>query len=189
MSRLIAAAEEIDSFLGRQGWRYCLVGGIAVPRWGEPRTTQDVDICLLAGLGDEAVFIEELLREFKPRIESAAAFAEINRVVLIRASNGIAIDVALGWTPFEEKMLDRATRYEFAPGAVLPTATAEDLVIMKAFAGRPQDWIDVNGILARQRGKLDWDYIRSELALLCELRESPEILDELERLRARIDAE
>jgi hypothetical protein len=189
MSELIEAAQEIDGFLQRQGWRYCIVGGIAVPRWGEPRTTQDVDICLLAGLGEEANFIEPLLKEFTARIESAAAFAELNRVVLIQASNKVSVDVALGWTPFEEKMLDRATPYAYAPNAALPTATAEDLVITKAFAGRPQDWIDISGILVRQRGRLDWDYIRGELSLLCELKESPETMQELERLRVKIEAE
>jgi hypothetical protein len=43
--------------------------------------------------------------------------------------------------------------------------------------------------LSRQRGKLDWDYILSELAMLCELRESPEIVDQLERLRQKIEGD
>ncbi len=189
MSRLIDAAREIDRFLRDRGWSYCVVGGIAVPRWGEPRATRDVDICLLVGLGDERTFIDALVGEFESRVDAAAEFAEQNRVVLIRASNGISIDVALGWTPFEESMLSRATPYTLEPGTTLPTATAEDLVVMKAFAARPQDWLDVTGILTRQRGKLDWDYIRGHLSVLCELRESPEILDELERLRERIDRE
>ena len=189
MSRLVEAAREIDHFLRGHGWSYCVIGGIAVPRWGEPRATKDVDICLLAGLGDERSFIEALIGEFESRIEDAAEFAEQNRVVLIRASNGVAIDVALGWTPFEESMLSRATPYPLEPGVTFPTATAEDLVVAKAFAARPQDWLDVTGILIRQRGKLDWDYIRSHLSALCELRESPEILDQLEQLRERVDRE
>jgi hypothetical protein len=31
---------------------------------------------------------------------------------------------------------------EFAPDIILPTCSAEDLFVMKAFASRPQDWID-----------------------------------------------
>jgi hypothetical protein len=60
---------------------------------------------------------------------------------------------------------------------------------MKAFAARPQDWVDVKGILVKQRGKLDWDHIARELSTLCELKEAPEIMDDLMRMRTEIDSE
>lgn len=189
MNQLFEAAQELDQFLSRQHWRYCIVGGLVISRWGEPRATQDIDICVLTELGEERRIIDALLEYFQPRIDAAAEFAEQNRVLLIRASNGVAIDVALGWTPFEESMLSRATPYIFSPGVILPTPSAEDLIVTKAFAARPQDWADVTGMVVRQRGKLDWDYIRSQLAALCELRETPEILDQLQQLRDRVDRE
>jgi hypothetical protein len=34
--------------------------------------------------------------------------------------------------------------------------SAEDLIVLKAFASRPRDWIHVEGIIVRQTGKLDW---------------------------------
>jgi len=86
-------------------------------------------------------------------------------------------------------MLARATPYRFTGNVALPTASAEDIVVMKAFANRRQDWVDVEGILAKQRGKLDWEYIRRELSVLCELKEAPEIMEELEQMRRKIDAE
>ena len=189
MDRLTDAAQEIVSFLQAQGWSCCLVGGMAVPRWGEPRATADVDVCLFTGLGDETSFIEPILGQFAPRIEDAGEFAERSRVLLVEASNGIGIDVALAWTPFESQMLARASTYRFTRKVALPTASAEDVIVMKAFAGRRQDWVDVEGILAKQRGKLDWEYIRRELSLLCELKEAPEIMDELQRMREKIDGE
>jgi hypothetical protein len=187
MNELAEAAKEIDSFMTDRRWSYCIVGGIAVSRWGEPRTTQGIDICVLSGLGTEQVFIQAILAHFRPRIDAAADFAELNRVLLVRARNGVAIDIALGWTPFEENMLKRATPYQLAPDTSVPIASAEDLIVSKAFAGRPQDWIDLEGIVRRQRGKLDWDYIVAELTPLCELKESPETLDELERVRKKTD--
>jgi len=51
---------------------------------------------------------------------------------------------------FIEEILD-----EF-PARLDDTAAAEDLVVMKSFAGRDQDWIDVRGILLKQGGTLDW---------------------------------
>jgi hypothetical protein len=86
-------------------------------------------------------------------------------------------------------MLRRATPFEFAPGIALPIASAEDIVVMKAFAARPQDWVDVEGILVKQRGRLEWAYIPGELSALCELKEAPELVDKLEKMRQRIDAE
>lgn len=46
---ILAAAGELQRFCERQGWRFCLIGGVAVQRWGEPRFTQDVDLTLLTG--------------------------------------------------------------------------------------------------------------------------------------------
>jgi hypothetical protein len=54
---------------------------------------------------------------------------------------------------------------------------------MKTFAGREQDWGDVKGIIARQVRALDWQLILSELRPLCELKESHEIVKQLEKLR------
>ena len=54
---------------------------------------------------------------------------------------------------------------------------------MKAFAARAKDWLDVEGIIVRQTGKLDWTYIRDELEPLTELKEAPGIMEELDRRR------
>jgi len=55
---------------------------------------------------------------------------------------------------------------------------------MKLFASRPGDIRDLEGIAIRNRGKLDWAYIEEQLRPLAELKEQPEILRELARLRA-----
>ena len=38
-------------------------------------------------------------------------------------------------------------------------ATSEDLLLMKALAGRPRDAEDARGIVSRQVGGIDWDYV------------------------------
>ncbi|HVT30043.1 MAG TPA: hypothetical protein VHE81_18650 [Lacipirellulaceae bacterium] len=48
MTPVLSAADEIQKFCQREGWSFCIVGGLAVLRWGKPRTTQDVDGRLLA---------------------------------------------------------------------------------------------------------------------------------------------
>ncbi len=46
MERLIKIAADLLDFCEIQGWRVCVIGGLAVQRWGEPRLTRDVDLSL-----------------------------------------------------------------------------------------------------------------------------------------------
>lgn len=176
-------ASRLQKFLDRQRWRSCIIGGIAVQRWGEPRLTRDVDVTLLTGLGGEEKYVDVILRRYAPRVEGAREFALKHRVMLLQDRDATGIDLALGGIPFEERVIERSSEFEFYPGIILRTCSAEDLIVMKAFAGRELDWGDVRGILARQRGALNWRLIRSELRLLCELKEAPEILVRLEMMR------
>jgi hypothetical protein len=50
---LLDAAREVDGYCRRQNWRYCIIGGMALLRWGEQRMTKDVAITLLTAFGDE----------------------------------------------------------------------------------------------------------------------------------------
>lgn len=183
MTEIIRAAAQLQSLCESEGWRFCFIGGLAVLRWGEPRETVDVDLTLLTGFGGEGPFIQTLLRQFAPRIEGAAEFALTRRVLLVRAASGVGMDIALGGIPFEESAVSRSSLFEYPTAVQLRTCSAEDLVVMKAFAARLKDWMDVEGILIRQHGKLDWSYVRRHLKPLAELKGAPELLDELERRR------
>lgn len=189
MRELIATGSELQKFCAERGWRSCIIGGIAVQRWGEPRITRDVDISLLAGFGGEATFIDELLRFYRPRQPEAREFALRHRVVLVQTINGIGIDIALAGFPFEENAIERASSYEFLPGLSVTTCSAEDLIIYKAFAERALDWHDVETILVRQGDTLDLGYVYRELTPLCELKEAPEIVPRLKALAQKIATE
>jgi hypothetical protein len=63
--------------------------------------------------------------------------------------------------------------------------SAEDLVVMKAFAARPQDWIDIDGIAIRQHGRLDWTYIYCNLEPLAALKEAPQLVIQLRALEKK----
>jgi predicted nucleotidyltransferase len=180
---LIEQAVELQAFLNDRGWRFCFIGGLAVIRWGEPRLTRDIDVSLFTGFGVEEDFAKPLIDAFTPRIGDALQFARVNRVLLLQGSDQVGIDIALAGLPFEEAMIGRATEFEYLPGARLRTVSAEDLIVLKAFANRPLDWHDVTGIAARQP-KLDWPAIFERLRPLVELKEEPEILDRLDRVHS-----
>ena len=187
MNEVIRAAAELQSLCMAQGGRFCFIGGLAVQRWGEPRETVDVDLTLLTGFGAEDLFIEILLQRFEGRIPDAARFARDRRVLLLRSDKGVGLDIALGALPFEELIIERSSLFEYPPKIPLRTCSAEDLIVLKTFAGRGQDWVDVERIIVRQTGKLDWDYIYKQLRPLAELREAPEILDQLKKRRAEFE--
>jgi predicted nucleotidyltransferase len=170
---ILETAAEIQGFCQDEGWRFCFIGGIALQRWGEPRFTQDVDLTILTGFGSEAPVIDALLARFEARRSDARVFALRHRVVLIRSSARVPIDIALGAMPFEERAVARASGFRIGPGVEITTCSAEDLVVLKAFAGRDQDWLDIAGIVARQGASLDRRSIISEATPLLDLKEAP----------------
>lgn len=186
MNGLFHAALDVEQFMRQQKWRFCLIGGLAVVRWGQPRATQDVDFSLLTGFGGEQEYVDRLLARFPGRVPDARKFSLQHRVLLAQTAEGVPLDIALAGFPFEEKMIERASEFTFAEGVSLTTASAEDLLVLKAFAGREQDWVDVRGIIVRQQDRLDWDYIRAELAILSELKEDADALQRLETIRQEL---
>jgi Nucleotidyltransferase of unknown function (DUF6036) len=152
MIELFQSAKELQDFCDRQGWRSCLIGGIAVIRWGQPRVTRDVDLNVLTGFGGEDSIIDIFLDNYASRLPDGRDFALRNRILLLSTSSGIGIDVSLGALPFEERLIENSTSFAFAPDLGLRTCSAEDLVVMKLFASRPLDIRDAEGVAIRNRG-------------------------------------
>ncbi|MDA0225054.1 MAG: DUF6036 family nucleotidyltransferase [Proteobacteria bacterium] len=182
MTGLLATAGGLQQFLSQASFRFCFIGGIALQRWGEPRFTRNVDLTLLCPFGEESGTIDRLLHAYAPRIEDARAFALRNRVLLLVDATGVPIDIALGAIPFEERCIVRASGFDFGPVALL-TCSAEDLIVLKAFAGRPQDWVDVEAVAVRQGARLDWELVLRELEPLDALREAPEASSRVRQIR------
>ena len=187
MKTLLHAGARVQEVLERRGWSFCFIGGVANFRWGTPRLTNDLDLTLLTGFGAEATYADALLGEFESRIPDAAAFAAQHRVLLLRTSDGFGIDVALGAMPFEASAIARSSKAELVRGATLRTCSAEDLIVHKAFAARPQDWVDVEGVIVKQRGQLVWKQVWSDLRDLASLKGAPELLDELKHIAERAE--
>ena len=183
MIEVFKTAAAVQKVCRQAGWKFCFIGGVAVQRWGEPRFTNDVDLTLHTGFGGEEKFITVLLSHFTARVSTAVEFALKNRVLLLQSTAGVGIDISLGGYPLENQIVERASEFLYPPDITLLTCSAEDLIVMKCFADRGRDWADVEGVLVRQTGKLDWKYILSQLEKLTIIKESPEILARLKKLR------
>jgi hypothetical protein len=187
---LARALKELEEFFEFRGYDYCLIGGLAAIHWGEPRFTQDVDVVVVANLGEEEPVIDALLGKFSSRLKASEArqFALDNRVLLLKSNSGVPIDISLGALGFEQQMIHRARRVTAVRGTKFRMATAEDIVVMKTIAGRHNDWRDIEGIIAKRGEKLDWSYIHGCLRPLLETLEHPERFSQLDAIRNRIES-
>ena len=180
----IQAAWHVEQLLRSVNKGFCFIGGMALFRWSEPRLTQDVDLTVLCPFGEEAATIDWLLLHLDKRLPDSKEFALKNRVLLLRHGM-IDVDISLGAIDFEHHAVERASPHLYAPGILLTTCSAEDLIVFKAFASRGQDWVDVESVIRRGGDTLDWTIIETELTPLATLKEQPEILDKLFALRSQ----
>lgn len=123
------------------------------------------------------------------RIDAPVPFALDNRIVLLTASNGVTMDIGLCGFPFEEQIFERSSEFEYLEGVNLTTCSAEDLIWLKAIAGRGRDWSDIEGVAIVQRENLDWDYVVRTLNSLLEVFDAESTLDRLAEIRRLAEEE
>lgn len=186
MQKLVAAAASFQQFCIANRLPFCFVGGLAVQARGESRVTLDVDAAVYTGFERDESVVTLLLEQFPARRQDAAEFALVSRVLLLKSSQEIDIDVALAGLEYERLMIDRATLVEYVPGVSLRVCSAEDLIVLKAFANRRRDWADIEGIVARQGRSLNWPLIETSLEPLALGTDRPELLDTLRALRQEL---
>ena len=162
------------SLLSARGLRAALIGGLAVSLRGQPRMTVDVNVVVLATADEALRLVADLATTpfdpLFPGVEEVVARSFI--LPLRHRKTGIRVDLAIGMSGFEQEAVDRATPIMIG-AASIPVVSIEDLLVMKALAGRPQDDEDIRGLVAARRGAIDW----------------PACLSLAERLGAAIDVD
>ena len=181
MNGQFEAAWQLHRFLTERDIAYVVIDGIAVQRWGEPRLTIDVDLAILLPAGGEERRLREIAAAFPPRLKDAVAFALEHRVLPIDVPGASPADLGLALPGFEEEAITRAVAYDVGQGRSVRLCTAEDLVVYKCVAGRPQDVMDVESIVARQGDSLDVAHIRRWVEEFAQITEDREIVARFER--------
>lgn len=182
---LIRTLRAIAEVLERHPGQGVVIGGIGVIARGVPRLTRDVDVTFAGDRLTPEEIVRELARvAIVARIPDVLGFCRESQVLLMRETvSQVDVDVSIAWLPFELEAIAAAPT-ESVAGVRLPIARAEDLVIYKAIAWRPQDQQDVERLLALHADHLDLDRIRRHVAQLGEALEIDR-LSELEALIAR----
>jgi hypothetical protein len=182
--QLEAPLRKAVAFLEEHGYRYAIIGGVALPQWGVVRATYDVDIKVLVPDVNYSA-VRTALRAAFP--QQARTLAPENPFIVAVDIDGVIIDFLLALPGYEELIIERAVQRDLG-GWSAWICSAEDLIIQKVVAGRARDWPDVEALLIEQRGKLDEAYIADWLGQFAEALEQPELLAEYQRLLAKVKA-
>lgn len=179
---LAESLRSLSRWLEASDCDWMLIGGVAVALTARPRATVDADVTVLLDEDRIPEFIKSGEQYgIVARIADAVSFALENRVLLMRhRESSVDIDVALGLLPFEVDALERAVLVlveDFNVRLIAP----EDLLIMKAIAGREKDWLDVANILSSRKG-LDLLRVVSGVREICDLMEDSGPLCRLQAL-------
>lgn len=143
--------------------RWYLFGAQAANIWGSERLSTDVDVTVQIEVTEADEFI---------RVMQAHGFiltrddAQPSRLVkFIHGETDVPLDVVIGGPGLDEEFLDRAIAVDVG-GTSVPVITPEDLIAMKALAGRAKDVEDLRAVVDRHRATLDVARIRWLLSLL-----------------------
>lgn len=142
--------------------RWYLFGAQAAILWGSTRYSNDVDVTAELEFADVRDFIDTMLRRgFDLKRDDAQ-----NRVlVFVHRKTGTPLDVIIAGPGLDEEFLDRAIAVN-VEGTSVPVITPEDLIVMKALAGRAKDVEDLRAVVDQHRATLDVARIRRLLSLL-----------------------
>ena len=168
---------------------FALIGGLAATVRGRVRATEDINLVVGCGV-DRALGLLKAsdAAGFAPAVDEVRELIEIAFVLpLEHIGTGVRIDLALGLTLFEQEAIGRATETAIAGGSI-PVVTAEDLLIMKLLADRPQDQQDIVGLIEEASDHFDWPHchgLAEEFAAEVEVDLRPRLRQLEERFRNR----
>lgn len=144
---------------GKEKIDYMIIGGLALPAYGQVRATQDIDVAIAVKTVESLL---ERLREqsfqvtSKPILEAACTY-------VFDLEN--AVDVEIWQKPdgiiFDEELLRRRKRVEVAKNLSIWIIGPEDFIINKLARTdrRAQDENDALSVLEGQKEKLDRKYL------------------------------
>jgi len=144
---------EVSAHLAARGVAHALVGAGALAIHGVSRSTFDLDLLAVDGAVLEPAFWAAM----------GAAQADVRRgeaddplagVVRLSRPGTRSVDLVVGRAGWQREALARA-RLAPLPGAPVPVVDRADLVLLKLFAGGPQDAWDIQQLLgAGERASL-----------------------------------
>ena len=126
--------------------RYALIGGFALAAWGIPRATHDVDFALAMGASDPTGLSRLLQAEFQSG-DPDDPLRGVFRTSVIAEGHSIPIQLVLlppRWNAIVFQDVESIQVFH----CTVPVVSWQALLLLKLYAGGPQDLLDAQQILA-----------------------------------------
>jgi len=155
---LEAAVRDVVMAIRHAKIPYMLIGALALPVWGKPRATLDMDFMLLTpeiprklidGLARIGFHLDTEWERRNPFLKGLQSRFRSERLTL---------DILLKKDAHHEEAFRRRLRKRYRTMNIW-FPSAEDLILLKLRAGRPTDFDDVIGIIDRVGEALDLRYL------------------------------
>lgn len=123
-----------------------MIGGGAVAAWGVPRATHDLDFALALGVGDPVALSRHLGAEYQAGDADDPLCGVFQLTVTIEE---VAIPVQLIVLPsvWNTIIFGGITTLSVF-GCAVPVVSWQSLILLKLYAGGPQDLLDARQVLA-----------------------------------------
>jgi hypothetical protein len=162
-SAVLKTLNHVWPHLAQSGIPIAVAGGIALSYWGNPRSTQDIDLAIYTDQFDP---IRSILHEAgfaaKSSEEKDLGLFRLNQFEFdpVDAFVTVEIDLMVSDSEYYAQIAKRFVTVELA-GVLLPiyVLSREDLVLHKVFSGRLIDQADVHQLLESHWDALDRPYL------------------------------
>lgn len=164
---------------------YMVTGSMGCTVFGEPRSTNDVDIVIDPSQDQLSRLVEDLMKV--AYVSDSAAMDAYRRRSMFNVISNESMEkvdlILLKRTPFQKSAFERRSEQDFGT-IVADCISPEDAILSKLSWSRKgqseMQFRDVVGIAANPNNNLDWGYLKqwgSELNLLPRLRKVLEEID------------
>ncbi|HJU04853.1 MAG TPA: hypothetical protein VJ692_06835 [Nitrospiraceae bacterium] len=128
---------------------YALIGGVAVSAWGVPRATHDIDFVLALGPSDPV----KLSTRLGGKYVAGALDDPLRGVFNLSVAAGhttVPIQLILLPSHWTDVVFDQAQVLSIL-GCSVPVVSWQTLILLKLYAGGPQDLLDARELLSVQQ--------------------------------------
>lgn len=132
---------------------FALIGGFAVSAWGIPRATQDIDFAIAIGSANPHALATFLGGRFEPGEPDDSLKGVLHTSIQV-GSASVPLHLILFPSSLTEITFRRVETLSVMD-QVVPVVSWQVLVLLKLYAGGPQDTLDAHYILQMRRPQPD----------------------------------